>query len=134
MTGLELICLAMAVYHEARSEPPIGQLAVAQIVLNRVEHKAYPSTVCKVVKQGGTHRHRCQFSYWCDGKSEIPRDAVAWATALDIAEIASAGAQIIVLQDCIHYYSILFEAPYWTEDLIEVATIGNHRYFRKAKK
>ena len=134
MTGLELICLAMAVYHEARSEPPIGQLAVAQIVLNRVEHKAYPSTVCKVVKQGGTYRHRCQFSFFCDGKSEIPKDTVAWETALDIAEMAAAGAQIIVLQDCIHYYSILFEAPYWTEDLIEVATIGNHRYFRKAKK
>jgi len=134
MTGLELICLAMAVYHEARSEPPIGQLAVAQIVLNRVEHKAYPSTVCGVVKQGGTHRHRCQFSYWCDGKSEIPRDSVAWKTALDIADIAADGAQIIVLQDCIHYYSILFDAPYWTESLVEVATIGNHRYFRKAKK
>jgi len=129
MTGLELICLAMTVYHEARSEPLIGQLAVAQIVLTRVEHKSYPSTVCEVVKQGGTSRHRCQFSFFCDGKSEIPRDAVAWATALDIAEIASAGAQIIVLQDCIHYYSILFEAPYWTEDFIEVATIGHHRFY-----
>ena len=129
MTGLELICLAMTVYYEARSEPLKGQLAVAQIVLTRVEHKSYPSTVCGVVKQGGTSRHRCQFSYWCDGKSEIPRDAVAWATALDIAEISAAGAQIIVLQDCIHYYSILFEAPYWTESLIEVATIGHHRFY-----
>jgi spore germination cell wall hydrolase CwlJ-like protein len=81
------------------------------------------------VKQGGTYRHRCQFSFFCDGKSEIPKDAVAWETALDIAEMAAAGAQIIVLQGCVHYYSILFDAPYWTEDLIEVATIGHHRFY-----
>jgi len=129
MTGLELICLALTVYHEARSEPLIGQLAVAQIVLTRVEHKSYPSTVCGVVKQGGTHRHRCQFSYWCDMKSETPTDEAAWATALDIAEMAAAGAQIIALQGCTHYYSILFDAPYWTESLIEVATIGHHRFY-----
>ena len=129
MTGLELICLALTVYHEARSEPLKGQLAVAQIVLNRVEHESYPSTVCEAVKEGGTSRNRCQFSFWCDGKSESPRDAAAWATALDIAEMAAAGAQINVLQGCTHYYSILFEAPYWTEDLIEVATIGHHRFY-----
>lgn len=130
MTGIELICLALTVYYESRAEPMVGQLAVAQVVLQRVESEFYPDTVCEVVQEGGTNRHRCQFSYWCDGKAETPNDQRAWARALDIAEMAAAGAQIMVLEGCLHYYSILFDAPYWTDTMKEAATIGHHRFYR----
>lgn len=67
-------CLAQAIYFEARSEPLEGQLAVGQVVMNRVESNAYPDTTCEVVFQNERMRHRCQFSFACDGKSDRPRD------------------------------------------------------------
>ena len=69
-----LMCLAFNIYHEARSQSTIGQLAVAQVVMNRVDDDRFPDTVCEVVKQAVTHKgtnkpilHRCSFSWWCDG-------------------------------------------------------------------
>ena len=73
-------CLALAIYFEARSEPIAGQLAVAQVILNRVVDERYPDTVCEVIMEGPTHpsghpvRHKCQFSFWCDGKPENVHD------------------------------------------------------------
>ena len=69
-----ITCLAVAIYFEARSEPIAGQLAVAQVVLNRVADERYPDTVCEVIMEGPTYpsghpvRDKCQFSFWCDGK------------------------------------------------------------------
>lgn len=83
----ELRCLALNISFEARSEPDLGKIAVSHVVMTRVESKLFPDTICKVVKQGGeTRRHRCQFSWWCDGRSDLPRDTTAWRQSRALAQ------------------------------------------------
>ena len=123
-----LICLALTVYYEARSEPMIGQVAVAQVVLNRVEHAAYPSTICEVVHQGGTYRHRCQFSYWCDGKPETPSDYRAWRLAKVIAQLTHDGVLTADVEDATHYHAD-YSSPSWRKRMHLVATIGRHFFY-----
>lgn len=82
----EITCLAQNIYFEARSEPVDGMLAVGHVVLNRLASNRFPDTVCKVVRQGGDQRrHRCQFSWWCDGRSDQTHNKVAWNSARLIA-------------------------------------------------
>ena len=123
-----LICLALTVYYEVRSEPMIGQVAVAQVVLNRVEHAAYPSTICEVVHQGGTYRHRCQFSYWCDGKPETPSDYRAWRLAKVIAQLTHDGVLTGDVEDATHYHAD-YSSPSWRNQMYLVATIGRHYFY-----
>lgn len=124
----ELICLAMAVYFEARSEPVLGQAAVAQVVLNRVDSDKYPSTICEVVTQGGTHRYRCQFSYWCDGKAEAPGNQAAWRRAKVIARLTYEGKLDARIDDATHYHAHYVE-PYWKHALQLTVTIGRHQFY-----
>lgn len=124
----ELLCLALAVYYEARSEPLLGQAAVAEVVLNRVESPKYPSTVCDVVKQGGTQRYRCQFSYWCDGKVENPRNRFAWRRAKAVAKLTQAGVIRTNADRATHYHAAYVE-PYWRSKLEPVAVIGTHHFY-----
>lgn len=124
----ELICLALAVYFEARSEPIIGQAAVAQVVLNRVESDRYPSTICEVVTQGGTRRYRCQFSYWCDGKAEEPTNKAAWRRAKIVARLTYEGRLDAAIDDATHYHALYVE-PYWKHRLQLTATIGRHQFY-----
>ncbi len=84
-----LQCLTAAVYYEAAREPDAGQQAVAQVVLNRVRHPAFPATVCGVVYQGSEHSG-CQFSFACDGSTSRPVDGTAWQRARAVAEAALA--------------------------------------------
>ena len=84
-------CLALALYWEAKTEGPEGMRAVASVVLNRVAHPEFPDTVCAVVTQGG-EQPPCQFSWWCDGRSDQPTDARAWRLARQIAQAALAKA------------------------------------------
>ena len=87
-----LHCLALNVYHEARGEPERAQAAVAHVVLNRVASRRFPPTVCEVVRQGGERRKfRCQFSWFCDGRSDRPFERRAWAKATTIAARALLG-------------------------------------------
>ena len=84
------MCLAMAIYFEARGEPMVGKVAVAQVVMHRVYDHRFPNKVCDVVKEGYYYswdknipiRDKCQFSFWCDGKPEIVNDMVAWGFAV----------------------------------------------------
>ena len=85
-----LVCIAVAVYFEARGEPSEGQLAVAQVVRNRVVSKDYPDEACEVVKQGyywagNPIRDMCQFSFWCDGRSDRPTNQQQFWNALYVA-------------------------------------------------
>jgi spore germination cell wall hydrolase CwlJ-like protein len=82
-----LMCVAMAVYFEARGEPTAGQIAVAQVIRNRIEDPRYPDNACDVVKQGYYWngipiRNKCQFSFYCDGKSDDPKNKQAWFNSL----------------------------------------------------
>lgn len=126
----ELVCLALAVYHEARSEPFLGQVAVAEVVLNRAESSRYPDDICEVVTQGGTVRHRCQFSYYCDGKPETPYNRLAWRRSVAIAKLTSNGVISAGIQDATHYHAS-YVAPYWRAYYARVATIGRHIFYRR---
>jgi spore germination cell wall hydrolase CwlJ-like protein len=124
----EMVCLALAVYYEARSEPFLGQVAVAEVVLNRAESARYPDDVCDVVTQGGTARHRCQFSYYCDGKPESPRNRQAWRRAVAIAKLTRNGVISAEVHDATHYHAT-YVAPFWRTHYSRVTTIGRHVFY-----
>ena len=82
----EIACLALTIYHEARGESERGKLAVGHVVMNRTHSVLFPTSVCDVVRQGGQQYHRCQFSWWCDGRSDRPNDEAALRESLRLAE------------------------------------------------
>lgn len=126
------LCLATAIYWESRGEPVMGQLAVGQVILRRVDDSRYPSDVCGVVYQGGERRHRCQFSFYCDGRSDRPADNKAWQIALQAAQLLLAQRQ--KLHDfsggATHYYNPHLANPGWAEKGTKVARIGRHVFVK----
>jgi hypothetical protein len=125
-----LECLAAAVYHEARSEGLQGQRAVAQVVLNRARHYAYPSSICGVVYQGPFRAGGgCQFTFTCDGSARRPRDAAAWARAEDVAKAALGGYVEESVGWATHYHSD-YVSPSWGPKLVRVGVLGNHIFYR----
>lgn len=124
-------CLALNLYHETRSESIDGAVGVAHVVLNRVADKKYPNTICKVVYQGGEkRRHKCQFSWWCDGKNDKPRDKVAWQAMQVITNAVLNG----LIEDPTGG-SLLYHAdyvkPHWASKSEFVVQIGKHLFYRK---
>lgn len=125
----ELECLADAVYYEARGETPSGQAAVAQVVLNRVRHPAFPKSICGVVFQGAYNRTGCQFSFACDGSMRRARDTGAWARARKVAARALAGAGSSQVGSATHFHTINV-SPGWGPRLLRVAQVGMHIFYR----
>lgn len=122
------VCLALNVYFEARNHGEAEQYNVAHVVLNRVADHRFPDTVCEVVKQGGESRHRCQFSWWCDGKSDVPYEKEAWALAeriaaevLDGREDTTGGAL---------YYHAPYVNPSWAKSFQLTHTDEAHRFYK----
>ncbi|GAB5349367.1 cell wall hydrolase [Alteriqipengyuania sp. 357] len=132
-TGIDkaraLDCLAKAVYYEAASESEGGQRAVAQVVLNRVAHPAYPRTVCGVVYQGSQRRTGCQFTFTCDGSLDRKPSATSWARALSVARRALSGQVYAPVGLATHYHTTWVN-PYWAPSLAHIGTIGAHRFYR----
>ena len=130
----ELHWLTKAIYFEARSEPPAGQLAVAIVVLNRVADQRWPDTVEGVVRQGEERRHRCQFSFMCDGKSEEVTEPGAWVTAEGIAkrafQIWEAGDRLGNAHSYHADYVTSEPALRWFTTLEKEARIGTHLFYR----
>jgi spore germination cell wall hydrolase CwlJ-like protein len=124
-----LRCLALNVYHEARSEPEVGQLAVAAVTLNRVRSEAFPDSVCKVVKQGGQQRNRCQFSWWCDGKSDHPTESEAWKNARRISRLSLLGLTEDPTDEALYYHAT-YVKPRWSRKLERTARIDQHVFYR----
>jgi len=125
-----LDCLAQAVWYEAASESEAGQRAVAQVVLNRVSHSAWPGSVCGVVYQGSQRTTGCQFSFTCDGSLARRASGSTWARAQRIAGEALAGMVYQPIGHATHYHT-LWVNPYWASSLEHVGTIGAHRFYRK---
>ncbi len=123
-----LQCLTTAIYYEAASEPDAGQRAVAQVVLNRVAHPAWPNTVCGVVYQG-SERPSCQFSFACDGSMARRPMAVFWERARRVAAAALAGGVYAPVGLATHYHTSAVH-PYWADSLAFIGTIGAHRFYR----
>ena len=122
-------CLALAIYFEARGEPFEGQMAVAQVVRNRVRDPRYPSSICAVVFQNANRRHRCQFSFACDGKSDRARDRVAWDRAVRIARLINTGPMRDLTVAATHYHAD-YVAPDWAGHLSQTVKIGRHLFYR----
>lgn len=121
-------CLALTVYFESRGEPVAGQMAVAAVVLARAASEAFPDTVCEVVTEANAPGlHRCQFSWWCDGRSDEPKDPEEFTKAMGIALYS----MLLIPQPekPTHFHAIDQEAPW---DLEHVATIGRHLFYAEA--
>ncbi len=126
----EIKCLATALYFEARGEGVRGQMAVAQVILNRVKNPAYPKTICGVVYQDAKYLHRCQFSFACDGTRELIAEKDAWAEALSLARrIVTGGNATIVAEvgNSISYHNTDVN-PGWS-NMRRVDRIGHHVFY-----
>lgn len=124
-----LDCLTAAVYYEAASESGLGQQAVAQVVLNRLRHPAFPKSVCGVVFSGSTRSTGCQFTFTCDGSLARRPSAAAWERARRVARAALSGHVTAQVGQATHYHT-LWVAPYWSPSLVKVANIGAHTFYR----
>jgi len=124
-----LDCLTAAVYYEARSESEDGQRAVAQVVLNRVRHPAFPKSVCGVVYQGSNRATGCQFSFTCDGSLARGREPGPWDRARRIAAQALAGSVYEPVGLATHYHTTAIH-PWWADALTKAVTIGAHVFYR----
>ena len=129
--GRALQCLASAVYYEAASESDDGQRAVAQVVLNRVMHPAFPDTVCGVVYQGSERATGCQFSFACDGAMARLPSRKGWDKALRIAGQALAGYVFAPVGLATHYHTYAV-TPAWNRQLVMTDAIGAHFFHRWA--
>jgi len=129
MSSAELVCLALTVYFEARGESVYGQTAVARTVLNRVIDKRYPDTICEVVYQGGEGLNECQFSWYCDGRPDRPREAAAWDKALYVARRTLRYRNVPSLPGVTHYHAVYVQ-PHWAAGMEYVRTVGKHRFYR----
>lgn len=124
------LCLTQAIYYEARSESEDGQRAVAQVVLNRVRHPAYPNSVCGVVFQGSHRSSGCQFSFTCMGMIGPIGEPHAWDRARRIAAAALAGSVYRPVGLALNYHTTAIR-PYWAPSLVRQAVIGAHIFYRQ---
>jgi spore germination cell wall hydrolase CwlJ-like protein len=124
-----LECLTAAIYYEAASEDERGQRSVAQVVLNRVRHPAFPSSVCGVVYQGSQRRTGCQFTFTCDGSLTRRPSRPGWQRARRIAEQALAGGVESAVGMATHYHAN-WVVPYWAPELDKIASVGAHIFYR----
>lgn len=124
-----LECLTATIYYEANGEGAAGQRAVAQVVLNRVRHPAFPSSVCGVVYQGSHLRTGCQFTFTCDGSLLRTASAQGWSRAKRVASEALKGRVEPSVGMATHYHAN-YVFPYWAPSLAKVATINTHIFYR----
>jgi N-acetylmuramoyl-L-alanine amidase len=134
----QIQCLALNIYHEARGSSYADQLAVTDVVLNRVDSKFYPNTPCEVVKQGrywkdNPVKHQCQFSWYCDGRSDRMLDLDARANAILIATQMYKFGKFRNLTEGSLMYHASYINPYWAKSYQLVGTIGKHKFYRISK-
>ena len=122
-------CMASAIYYEAGGEPEIGQMAVAQVILNRLRHPRFPKSVCGVVYQGSERASGCQFTFSCDGSLRRPPDAAGLARARRIADLALHGGTSLLAGQATHCHAISI-VPVWAREMRKVAIIGHHVFYR----
>jgi len=126
----ELWCMATAIYFEARSESYRGQVAVGQVVMNRVAHRLYPKTICGVVFQNQNKRNACQFSFACDGIPERVTEQKAWAQAMAIAKGVIAGTEYLPEVGYATHYHATYVRPHWAPRMKKVTKIGMHVFYQ----
>jgi hypothetical protein len=127
-------CLAQAIYHEARGESDAGQLAVANVIVNRARSGKFPSTLCGVIYQNADKgRYRCQFTFACDGRSDAPGERRAWARSAALAQDVYAefatGENVGAVPGSTLYYHTTAVRPSWSSTYNAVAKIGSHIFY-----
>lgn len=121
-----VVCLAMNMYHEARSEGQLGQYMVADVTLNRVESNQFPDTICEVVKQ-----HK-QFSWYSDGKPDMPEEKKKYEEMLELANEILEDPDILPDTDSLWYHAD-YVTPYWQKDYLMIGKVGRHLFYSKGK-
>lgn len=125
----ELRCLALNIYFEARGEPDLGKRAVGHVVINRASDPRFPARLCDVVQQGGMRvRHRCQFSWWCDGRSDRPEDQTAWTESQALARRILWGRSLDPTSGALWYHARRAR-PSWRNALVRGPSIGRHIFY-----
>jgi len=135
-------CLAAALYFEARGENRLGQVAVGQVILNRVRAKAYPDTICKVVWQNAHKRNACQFSFTCDGKKDRPKNRKLWLEVQQLAERMLGAQNYVYYSKADHpqldldrltkratHYHATHVKPGWSRKFKLAKKIGGHIFY-----
>ena len=136
----DVFCLAQNIYFESANQPLVGKIAVAQVVMNRMALPSYPHTVCGVVYQSkhwrtnwkGNQvpvRNKCQFSWYCDGKSDMPTDSATWILSMEVAREVISGRYHGIVEGASHYHSTRVD-PYWSDSLTEMVTIDQHIFYK----
>jgi len=127
--GAALTCLATAIAYEAAFEPVVGQQAVAEVILNRVRHPAFPKTICGVVYAGSQRRTGCQFSFTCDGSLKRVLRAGVMTAVRAVAAAALDGQTASHVGGATHYHAD-YVSPYWAPSLVRTVKIGAHIFYR----
>ena len=145
----EIDCLAQNIYHEARNDMLIGQFAVADVVLNRVDDKRFPNTICEVVKEGPVResaktrltkdpndavyypiKNKCQFSWYCDGQDDNTNEELAWRQATTIAYMILGNLTFRGVTEGSTHYHATYVNPRWAKTKYPVGRIGKHKFYR----
>ena len=126
----ELWCMATAIYFEARGESYRGQVAVGQVVMNRVAHPLYPDTICGVVFQNQSKRNACQFSFACDGRPEKVSDEKSWKQATEIARNVVSGEDYLPEVGYATHYHATYVRPTWAPRMKKLTKIGLHVFYQ----
>lgn len=133
-------CLASNIYWESRNQSLGGKVAVGQVVLNRVDSERFPDTICTVVKQtkfypsGNIDLHDCQFSWYCDGKSDVPleKEKDVYEESFRLAVKLLENRPMDFTEGAVHYHSDKV-VPYWAESMIQTTRIDNHIFYRRTE-
>jgi spore germination cell wall hydrolase CwlJ-like protein len=124
-----LTCLASALYYEAGNQDADGERAVAQVILNRVRHPAFPASICGVVYEGSTRPTGCQFTFTCDGSLYRQPDSDGWKRAWQVAEAALSGYVYAPVGWATHYHAN-YVVPTWASSMAKNAVVGAHLFYR----
>ncbi|KMW56763.1 Glutamate synthase [NADPH] large chain [Candidatus Rhodobacter oscarellae] len=131
--GKDWQCLSEALYFEARGESVAGQFAVAEVILNRVEHGYFPGSVCGVINQGTGRKYQCQFTYTCDGYDEVIHEKRSFERVGKVARAMLDGAPRMLTDGATHYHA-KWVNPRWARKFPRTATIGVHHFYRMSTK
>ena len=132
------MCMALNIYHEAKNQSMLGQIAVGQVVMNRVEDRRFPDNVCDVVTQAVTYKgtdkpvlHKCQFSWYCDGQKDEPNfDSEEWCKAQEYASIVLSGTIVLDVTEGATHYHATYVRPAWAKTKKRTTRIDRHIFYR----
>ncbi len=129
----EVRCMSQAIYYEARSEPRSGQIAVAEVIQNRIKNKHFPNTVCDVVYEGSERSTGCQFTFTCDGSMDEAPKGKGWDRSVEVANLVLSSGYTPLTHWATHYHTQEVN-PKWSQTMRMTRQVGNHVFYRFAPR